>query len=403
MITINNIEYRTLEEQVRKNKEDIEVLKNYDVSITGAVSSADELPDTSDNGTMYIVGNSPSYDLYVYVDRWIDLGDYPATGPKGETGERGPIGLQGEVGSQWYTLQKPATARQNDQFLDNEGIVYQYTGTNWQATNNIRGPQGIQGIQGIQGEQGVQGPVGPQGAVGPAGQSFSIIGLVANTAQLPDPSTVPDNYAYMVGTTAPYDLYVQVVPEGEPQQWLDAGKVEGVVGPQGPQGPQGQQGPTGAQGPAATIQVGTVTTLEPGQNATVTNSGTSGAAVFDFGIPKGEPGEIPSLYAHHISITATDNNTGIALTLINDYSGHILNFSTLFAFFDDVGDIIPISGGIGNIGAGEDWAVYPAIYLKKINSRSFQAYFQKVNGVHYETWNSSTSGFNFTDTVKQLI
>ena len=317
MITINNIQYRTLEEQVRKNKEDIEVLKNYDISITGQVSSPPDLPDTADNGTMYIVGNSPSYDLYVYVDEWIDLGDYPAVGPKGETGERGPIGLMGERGSQWYTLQKPASANQNDQFLDSNGIVYTYTGSNWQATNNIKGPQGIQGIQGIQGEQGIQGPIGPQGIQGPAGAAFSIIGLIANTSQLPDPSTVPDNYAYMVGTSAPYDLYVQVVPEGEPQQWLDAGQVEGVVGPQGPAGPQGEMGATGPHGPAATIQVATVTALEPGESATVTNVGTSGAAVFDFGIPKGETGEVAGYVPHIVAIYKSGSSAQELYTIVH--------------------------------------------------------------------------------------
>ena len=46
----------------------------------------------------------------------------------------------------------------------------------------------------------------------------------------------------------------------------------------------------GAKGDAATITVGTVTTLPAGSQATVNNSGTSGAAVFDFGIPKGADG-----------------------------------------------------------------------------------------------------------------
>ena len=318
MITINNIQYRTLEEQVRKNKEDIEVLKNYDISITGHVNSASELPDTADNGTMYIVGTSPSYDIYVFVDdEWIDLGDFPAVGPQGPQGNTGPIGLQGERGSQWYTLQKPTVANQNDQFLGSDGTVYQYTGTNWQATNNIQGPQGIQGIQGIQGEVGPQGPVGPQGIQGPAGAAFSVIGLISSTSQLPDPSTVPDNYAYLVGTSAPYDLYVQVVPEGEPQQWLDAGKVEGVVGPQGPQGPQGEIGPTGPQGQAATIQVGTVTTLEPGESATVTNSGTSGAAVFNFGIPKGEQGAVTGYVPHIIRMYFNENYGGTFYSIVH--------------------------------------------------------------------------------------
>lgn len=46
----------------------------------------------------------------------------------------------------------------------------------------------------------------------------------------------------------------------------------------------------GPQGDAATIAVGTVTTGAAGSSATVTNSGTSGAAVFDFAIPRGDTG-----------------------------------------------------------------------------------------------------------------
>ena len=53
-------------------------------------------------------------------------------------------------------------------------------------------------------------------------------------------------------------------------------------------GPIGQPGP---QGEAATIEVGTVTTLPAGSAATVTNVGTESAAVFDFGIPKGDKGD----------------------------------------------------------------------------------------------------------------
>ena len=62
----------------------------------------------------------------------------------------------------------------------------------------------------------------------------------------------------------------------------------GDTGPMGPTGPTGPQGPTGE---AATVTVGSTTTLNPGQSATVTNSGTSGAAVLNFGRPKGEKGD----------------------------------------------------------------------------------------------------------------
>ena len=49
-------------------------------------------------------------------------------------------------------------------------------------------------------------------------------------------------------------------------------------------------GTDGAPGQAATITAGTTTTLPAGSSATVTNSGTISAAVFDFGIPKGDTG-----------------------------------------------------------------------------------------------------------------
>lgn len=46
----------------------------------------------------------------------------------------------------------------------------------------------------------------------------------------------------------------------------------------------------GAPGAAASVTIGTVTTLDAGSPATVENSGTSSAAVLDFGIPAGEDG-----------------------------------------------------------------------------------------------------------------
>ena len=47
----------------------------------------------------------------------------------------------------------------------------------------------------------------------------------------------------------------------------------------------------GTLGPAATVEVGTVTTGAAGSSATITNSGSSGAATFDFTIPRGDTGE----------------------------------------------------------------------------------------------------------------
>lgn len=61
-------------------------------------------------------------------------------------------------------------------------------------------------------------------------------------------------------------------------------------GEKGDTGPKGDTGNTGATGEAATIRIGTTTTGEPGSSASVTNSGTTHAAVFNFVIPEGEQG-----------------------------------------------------------------------------------------------------------------
>ena len=104
------------------------------------------------------------------------------------------------------------------------------TGTLQNAVLNFGIPQGPVGPQGVQGPTGATGPIGPQG------------------------------------------------PQG----------VQGEVGATGPQGIQGIQGETGPQGPAgvaATIAIGTVTPLDPGTNPTVVNTGTTTAAILDFGLP----------------------------------------------------------------------------------------------------------------------
>ena len=51
------------------------------------------------------------------------------------------------------------------------------------------------------------------------------------------------------------------------------------------------KGAKGDTGNPATVAVGTVSTLPAGSSATVTNSGTTSNAVFNFGIPKGDTGE----------------------------------------------------------------------------------------------------------------
>jgi hypothetical protein len=59
----------------------------------------------------------------------------------------------------------------------------------------------------------------------------------------------------------------------------------------GEKGDTGDTGPIGPQGSAATIEVGTVTTGTAGGTASVSNTGTTGSAVLDFVIPRGDKGD----------------------------------------------------------------------------------------------------------------
>ena len=301
------------------------------------------------------------------------------------------------------------------------GQVYIYNGNNTfdlkgsilgvKGDKGDKGETGEQGIQGVQGVQGVKGEKGDKGDKGDPGDQGILIftGVLNSPDELPLFSTTEVGDAYRVintsGSIITYDLYFHAKDGTDWDIQPNWGGVKGDKGDKGDPGVQGIQGIQGVQGEkgiSATIQIGTVTTLEPEQDATVENVGTENAAIFNFGIPKGKPANIPTLWEHKITITANDDNTGIALTIINKNSDVIGSFSSLLTALK-TSEIIPISGGIGNINAGEEWAVYPAIYLIKTNSSTLQAYFQKVNGVHYEIWRNSTSGFTFCDSVKQLI
>lgn len=78
----------------------------------------------------------------------------------------------------------------------------------------------------------------------------------------------------------------------------------------GATGATGATGAKGDTGEAATIEVGTVTTVPYGQTANVVNSGTEQAAVFDFTIPQGRPGqqvtEMDNLLLNSITTSAAE-------------------------------------------------------------------------------------------------
>ena len=194
MITIDNVQYRNLEEQVKKNMDDIQyileeegVLNEFGIKIVGQITSSSQLPDPDtyegEYGDAYAVGTATPYTLYIYTrangthpnDYWFNIGQFPAPGNiPGPTGPQGPAGPAGTRGSTWTNGTGNPTSTSgflvNDKYLNtSDGTVFNFNGSQWQNVGSIRGPQGIQGTQGPigpQGQQGIQGPQGEQGIPG---------------------------------------------------------------------------------------------------------------------------------------------------------------------------------------------------------------------------------------------
>ena len=254
MIKIGNIDYRNLEEQVQKNKEDIakhyavdRVLADFGIRVVGKVSKAEDLPDpttyTGEFGDAYYVGNVEPFTFYIYTradyaggfpdNYWLDIGTLTIEGPIGPIGPVGPQGLQGVRGSRWFSGQSTPTYSSDnitgDMYLNtSNGDVYRYDNT-YSKVGNIRGPQGLQGVVGPQGPQGIQGIQGPVGPQGPQGESIEFIGTLNNIDELPNPSTVQRNGAYLIiNEDDAYDIYV-IVGNGT-LEWVNVGSFGGSSG-----------------------------------------------------------------------------------------------------------------------------------------------------------------------------
>ena len=212
MLTVNGKEFRNLEEQVLKNKNDIEnalqlknLLTDFGIRIIGQVESAYQIPSVSDYkennpnwnyGDAYTVGTESPYDLYILTrannnnpqDFWFDIGEFPLRGPVGPQGPQGPQGEKGEKGDP-----------------------------------GIQGERGLQGTPGLRGEigpQGPQGPVGPQGPQGLPGQVYKVIDVLDNTGQLPQPTESIRDNAYIING------FIYIIMGSGVLEWVNVGTID---------------------------------------------------------------------------------------------------------------------------------------------------------------------------------
>ena len=225
-------------------------------STEGAVISADEVSVSEDGSAAASVGEDLPRGKSAYEiakengfngteTEWLASlkGEPGAAGASGKDGENGKTPYVGDNGN-WY-------------------IGADDTGKPSRGAKGDKGEKGDTGAQGIQGEKGDKGDTGAAGADGKT-------------------PYVGDNGNWFVGSD-------------------DTGKPSrGEKGEPGSPGARGEPGSPGAKGdkgdPGATpnLTIGSVTTLDAGQNATASMGGTAESPVLNLGIPrgaKGEPGE----------------------------------------------------------------------------------------------------------------
>ena len=170
--------------------------------------------------------------------------------------------------------------------------------------------------RGSDGSQGQPGSNGNDGGQGPPFTNFIVDGV--NMLNPNDPASVQtifDGNAVRLIFNLPRGFTGNDGAAGTPGSNGSNGN-DGGTGPQGPQGP-----------PFANALVDSVTTLNPGDNATVQTSFDGSNVRFQFGIPRGQngndggsgpqgpPGEVTSMQLNS-AINGTSNNSNAVNTLV---------------------------------------------------------------------------------------
>ena len=204
--------------------------------------------------------------------------------PRGDKGETGSVGPQGPTGPTGATFTPSVSG---------EGII------SWTNDKGLDNPSSVD-IKGPQGDRGPQGETGPQGQSATIEVGSTVTSQPGSKASVTNSGTssaavfnftIPEGQKGNPGNDGekgdPGAVFTPSVSDEGIISWTNNGDLPNPtsVNIRGPQGIQG------SKGDAATVSVGETTTVDPGTEASVTNSGTSSAAVFNFSIPKGEKGD----------------------------------------------------------------------------------------------------------------
>lgn len=245
--TIGDTTYRALEAQVQKNKEDIaehkrvtQVLADWGIKVIGVISDPANLPDpltyAGEYGDAYAVGATEPYDYYIFTrpdpnsghpdNFWLNVGGLTVQGPRGPQGPKGDTGAAGK-NDKWYVSYADPPSSLGAEYtlalnLSNANILTRNVSGGWSISTNIKGAQGIQGPQGPQGVPGARGPQGAKGDTGIPGSAVNIIDILSSVEDLPNPTTVARDAAYLIGD----NIYI-ITGTGTDLVWKNAGIFSG--------------------------------------------------------------------------------------------------------------------------------------------------------------------------------
>ena len=250
--------------------------------------------------------------------------------PQGAQGEQGVQGEQGEPGQDGAAA--TITVGTVTTLPAGTDATVENAGTSSAAVFNFGIPQGDKGEQGEKGDTGNPGEAGKAATIAVGTTTNLVPGSSATVTNSGTDSAAVFNFGIPRGEdgeAATVDVgSVTTLPAGSDATVTNTGTAKDAIFNFGiPQGTKGETGDKGDTGAAATISVGNTTTLPAGSSATVTNAGTSSAAVFNFGIPKGDKGENGDAATIAVGTTTTlTPGTSATVTNAGTSSAAVFNF-----------------------------------------------------------------------------
>lgn len=177
----------------------------------------------------------------------------------------------------------------------------------------------------------------------------------------------------------------------------DSGKFDGEVGPIGPQGytytpavseegviswandgglpnpsPVNITGPQGQPGETPDITVGTVETLEPGQDATAEITGETPSLVLNLGIPKGQPGQEDVLELLETITVDDEETTGIERNRTYQLKAAVCTVYLPLTNGDSGNMTMYVSSGLGPIGYASIPSTNASTSAKRVKFRFYR-------------------------------